>query len=250
MAHLPNSKEAYLKFMRECYGTDHTHSYIPGQWDLATIEHFSTLLKKCLHKQHLDEKDMPHIMKMLNQVHHFRQKEHDEIKRLREEAEARLRAEAEAKKHAGGHKHQDGWRWCSKCSNLWFSGNGAGVCAKGGGHDASGSYKYKLPHGGPNPKGGSQGQWRWCRKTQGMAFSGNGQHKCPGGGHHDHTGSFDYHLNHGKGHAGQNQWRWCCKCQELFHGELGTNIKKTKCPVTGGNHDPTGSHDYVLAYDP
>jgi len=243
---LPNGKHHYEKFMKHCFGHEHAGAY-GGDWNLEVIDRFATHLKRMLHggqNKHMDDKEMHHVHKMLNEVHAFRERElAEEIARARAEEEARKRA-AEAKQQHAGQQHQDGWRWCCKCSNMCFSGNGAGVCAKGGGHDFTGSYKYRLPHGHANPHGGSQNNWRWCRKTQTIAFTGNGPRNCAAGGQHDHTGSYDYHLNH-KGQGGQNDWRWCKNCQELFHNG---SRAKTKCPVSGGNHDPTGSYDYTIEY--
>jgi hypothetical protein len=38
---------------------------------------------------------------------------------------------------------QSGWRWCNKCSCLWYAG-GTGACAAGGVHQYSVSYNYFL----------------------------------------------------------------------------------------------------------
>jgi len=45
--------------------------------------------------------------------------------------------------------HQDNWRWCSKCQNLFFGGIAASTCAAGGAHSPpgqSGSANYCLPY--------------------------------------------------------------------------------------------------------
>jgi len=40
---------------------------------------------------------------------------------------------------------QPGWKWCSKCQGLFFSGNqSAGICPSGGQHDGSNSGEYSL----------------------------------------------------------------------------------------------------------
>jgi hypothetical protein len=40
---------------------------------------------------------------------------------------------------------QRGWRFCSKCNGLFFSGGGAaGTCPAGGGHDGAASGDYAL----------------------------------------------------------------------------------------------------------
>jgi hypothetical protein len=43
--------------------------------------------------------------------------------------------------------HQSGWRWCSKCQGLWFSGNPTdGRCPAGGPHSSQPSGNYFLFH--------------------------------------------------------------------------------------------------------
>lgn len=258
---LPNDKHDFMHIMK-AFGLEHKHAeaaYVPGTFDLKALDHFAAHFRKLLghHELHSHGNKIAHILDKVTEHRNALKREREEAaRRQHEEEERRRREEAERKKH---HHHpqpqpqpqhhqklQDGWRWCNKCSNMTFSGNGPSVCAKGGGHDFGGSFKYKLPHGGANPHGGSQHGWRWCKKSQAMTFSLNGAAKCVAGGHHDHSGSFEYHLNH-KGQPGQGDWRWCCKCQELFHNG---SRAKTKCPATGGNHDPSGSFDYVIAYDP
>lgn len=41
---------------------------------------------------------------------------------------------------------QGGWRFCRKCSVLFFGGN-PGSCVRGGGHDGTGSFNFVLAHG-------------------------------------------------------------------------------------------------------
>ncbi len=39
---------------------------------------------------------------------------------------------------------QKNWRWCSKCSGLWYGGHPAGPCPGGGSHNMTGSGNYTL----------------------------------------------------------------------------------------------------------
>ena len=45
---------------------------------------------------------------------------------------------------------------------------------------------------------------------------------------------------------GQDRWRWCRKCQGLW---FSGNPTKGACPV-GGDHEASGSSNYVLAQTP
>jgi len=133
---------------------------------------------------------------------------------------------------------QRNWRWCSKCSGLWFGGNGVGKCPAGGGHTKVASGNYSLVHQATSAPG--QSNWRWCSKCQGLWFGGNPAGKCPGGGNHTKVGSGNYTLAHQSG-AGQANWRWCSKCQGLA---FGGNAARP-CPA-GGVHTNVGSGDYRL----
>ena len=89
-----------------------------------------------------------------------------------------------------------------------------------------------------------QDLWRYCCGCKGMIFAG--QTQCSAGGVHDSSGSFHYDLKYNFGTfkwEGQADWRWCGKCSNLFfagNGSLG------RCPA-GGEHDLSGSYDYVLS---
>lgn len=54
---------------------------------------------------------------------------------------------------------QSNWRFCRKCSVLFFGGN-PGPCVRGGRHDGTGSFDFVLRHGKkfrPHPGGGGSG---------------------------------------------------------------------------------------------
>lgn len=85
------------------------------------------------------------------------------------------------------------WRWCNKCSGLFYSGHGVGKCPAGGGHDSFGSGDYSLMQN----VGTFQNNWRWCNKCQGLFFAGHGAGVCPASGGHAlpaQTGSGDYSV--------------------------------------------------------
>jgi kumamolisin len=71
-----------------------------------------------------------------------------------------------------GRGQQGGWRWCRKCSGMFFALNPSkGVCPSDGqAHDDSQSPHYAAVRGdGDDPV--QQGGWRWCHKCQGMFFA-------------------------------------------------------------------------------
>jgi hypothetical protein len=134
---------------------------------------------------------------------------------------------------------QDGWRWCSKCQGLWFSGKQSeGVCPNGGGHVREGSVDYSLVVESPDYNG--QHDWRWCSKCQGLWYSANpSDGVCPGGGAHTQADSPDYALG---ANSGQHGWRWCSKCQGLWFSR---NQSEGVCP-NGGGHSLAGSINYGI----
>lgn len=87
----------------------------------------------------------------------------------------------------------------------------------------------------------------WCNKCHGLTFAGNSSlGRCPAGGDHDHAGSVNYSIScDGTPVPKINQanWRWCNKCQWLTFA--GNSPVLGPCPA-GGEHNHTGSGDYVL----
>lgn len=87
--------------------------------------------------------------------------------------------------------YQDGWRVCSLCNGLWWSGL-AGFCpADPAGHNAVGSAAYVLAQ---TPLGIGQADWRFCQKCAGMFFADHSDGVCPAGGTHDASSSGNYVL--------------------------------------------------------
>ncbi len=141
---------------------------------------------------------------------------------------------------------QTGWRQCSKCSCLWFTGNTTSKCPAGGAHgSALGGYGVSAPNTAPIP---GQSNWRWCRKCQCMFFSGNAtQGVCIAGGAHDKSQSGDYTVPTGYwgswGGAEISAWRWCKKCEALFHP---TSTSGKTCHA-GLKHDGSQSGSYAVS---
>lgn len=143
---------------------------------------------------------------------------------------------------------QDGWFYCTKCSNLYFEA-GKGVCAAGGqhAHDAgSGSYTLNYT---TSPCNG-QADWYWCKQCS-CLFFGLANKKCMAGGKHqtDSKSSSSYILCYTKNGAvidanHQSEWHFCNKCSGLFFAH-----NDGVC-AGGGKHffSNETSGNYVLAH--
>ncbi|RSL85668.1 hypothetical protein CDV31_016527 [Fusarium ambrosium] len=131
---------------------------------------------------------------------------------------------------------QNNWRWCQKCSSLFYRGDA--LCVPGRVHDHSSSGTYTLSESATGQVG-----WKWCKNCQVLSFTGNGTiGPCKAGGQHDVSGSSNYRLQ--QNGDGQDNWRWCRKCQVLSFagGPVGD------CQA-GGKHDFNGSGNYSLCID-
>jgi len=152
------------------------------------------------------------------------------------------------------------WRWCERCSGLWFAGNASrGRCPAGasydGGHYSTGSANYVLKFASEG--GSGQSLWKCCAKCQGLWYGGTSSFgSCSGnGGRHSsitdnppYTFSSDYLLedvSHRDRPGGQNQWRWCFKCLGLFFDGISPGASGI-CPKDHAHHGLMGSADYVL----
>ena len=145
---------------------------------------------------------------------------------------------------------QNNWQWCNKCQAISFAGNAwLGECPAGVLHDHVGSGNYCIMMNGAVPPG-CQDNWRWCNKCRALSFAGSlSLGKCSAGGMHNHAGSGDYILPIRASGASvpldyQDNWRWCKKCQVLAFG----GASSTGPCAEGGQHDHTGSGNYMLGY--
>ena len=144
--------------------------------------------------------------------------------------------------------NQDEWRFCRKCSVLFYSGfPKKGQCAAGGAHVRGDAHtlegdNYIIPHDVPeSPK--AQGGWRNCHKCQAMFFDGYANKgACPAGGGHGAAG-FVFVLPHDVADRGltQKEWRYCGKCHALFYNGV---QNKGRC-AAGGFHTPE-NYNFVL----
>ena len=96
---------------------------------------------------------------------------------------------------AGGDKGQGDWRFCNKCSGLFYDGyNEKGRCPAGGSHVAQG-FDFILPFNTP-AESDTQKDWRFCNKCNGMFYDGYDQKgRCPAGGGHVAQG-YNFVLSH------------------------------------------------------
>ena len=135
---------------------------------------------------------------------------------------------------------QQQWRWCSRCTGLFFAGTGttAGVCPTGGQHGPNNSSNYRLVMDVPGYAG--QHDWRFCAQCSAL-HAGGFPGRCPAtGSAHVSSPSSDYALvMNTPTFSGQHGWKWCQNCSGLFWGTGGT------CPA-GGVHVQGGTTDYAL----
>jgi hypothetical protein len=143
---------------------------------------------------------------------------------------------AAAQRHGGiDMPEQLDWRFCVKCSAMFFDGSPhKGTCPGGGGHNAEGLI-FRLPHDTAAP---GQDQWRFCSKCHAMFFDGSANKgACPSGGGHQAQGVM-FKLPHDvpPSATAQDQWRFCSKCHAMF---FDGSANKGLCP-RGAGHQAQG----------
>ena len=137
-------------------------------------------------------------------------------------------------------KGQPGWKRCSKCHVLSFTGHSGtkGACPGGGTHEHSGSPDYTLLHNIPDSAPADierEDNWRWCRKCECLAYAG--YPLCVSGGPHDLSGSMDYALKEASFRHPYRAHMACTKCFCVFRsGVVGCG----PC-ASGGNHSADGT---------
>jgi hypothetical protein len=172
--------------------------------------------------------------------------------------------------------NQSAWRFCGKCTAIFFDGRpDKGSCPTGGAHAASG-FNFVLPHDVPEtanaqsawrfcgkctamffdgrsdkgicPGGPTQSAWRFCGKCTAMFFDGRPDKGiCPAGGGGHTASGFNFVLRHDVSEAAnaQSAWRFCGKCTAMF---FDGRPDKGTCPAGGGGHTASG-FNFVLPHD-
>ena len=118
-----------------------------------------------------------------------------------------------------GQPGQPDWRFCRKCSVLYFAGEGFdGKCSRGGAHSPAG-LNFTMAFEPTSVEG--QHQWHRCKKCSILFYwedegdpltSGS----CPAGGTHVRV-DWRYVLPVTEaGSDGQPDWRFCANCHGLF----------------------------------
>jgi hypothetical protein len=141
---------------------------------------------------------------------------------------------------------QQNWRWCSRCSGLFWPGPSAGMCPAGGTHGPNTSSNYRLVMDVPSYQG--QHDWRFCNKCSGFFWAGGQQSagRCPAGGTHSRGTSSDYAvIMNDPSFSGQHGWRFCGNCSGLFWLWDAGATNGGSCPA-GGVHVQSGTTDYAL----
>ncbi len=95
---------------------------------------------------------------------------------------------------------QAGWRFCHKCSSLFFDGytDNKGVCANGAGHEAAGFQFILTSNTAPPWIQSQQPGWKCCQKCFALFFDGYEDNKglCPASGRHEPSEDWHLILNH------------------------------------------------------
>jgi hypothetical protein len=147
---------------------------------------------------------------------------------------------------------QNNWRFCGKCSQLFFDGYPEkGRCPAGGGHSAIG-FNFRIEYSSSRtqelPGRQRQYDWRFCHKCCTMFFDGYpNKGTCSAGNGHAAAG-FIFGLWDVNGPSFptskmQNNWRFCNKCHALFFDGY---PEKGRCSA-GGGHVAQG-YNFKLFY--
>jgi hypothetical protein len=97
-----------------------------------------------------------------------------------------------------GGSGEPGWKWCCNCQGLFWGGGGAGICAKGGGHDQSNGADYVLSYGSSNSPAREKG-WHYCNDCRLLfrGVSGGRTGVCPANtAGHATQSNLDYCLSY------------------------------------------------------
>jgi hypothetical protein len=131
-------------------------------------------------------------------------------------------------------QNQEEWRYCDKCTVLFFNGGAnKGRCQAGGGHEAQGN-DFLLQYGNSAEIPNQQINWRFCDKCSEMFFDGSpNKGRCPAGNGH-HAQGFNFRLPHDINTNAnyQSGWRFCNKCSAMFYDGA---AYKGKCPAGAGH---------------
>jgi hypothetical protein len=148
---------------------------------------------------------------------------------------------------AGQTGDQGDWRFCNKCSGMFWNGVAdKGHCPGGGGHAEQG-WQFSLHFDSEKAGANMQYDWRFCGKCKSLFYDGDpNKAHCAGGGGHQAQGLM-FGLHSQPPATGQNQkdWRFCTKCHVLFWDGVSD---KGHCPA-GGGHQAQGLMFYVSFID-
>lgn len=159
--------------------------------------------------------------------------------------------------------NQSDWRFCVKCSSLFWNGDPQGlkgVCAKDRqGHDAAG-FNFVIERDLPESEN-IQPNWRFCVKCFLMFWDGDQREKgvCAKDGREHDAEGYNFALSHTTpaspildSPTRQGQWRFCPKCFSTFWNAAPLrpdgSPNKGVCAKDGQGHDPVG-YNFVLSHD-
>lgn len=135
---------------------------------------------------------------------------------------------------------QLGWRFCQKCSAMFYNDDTPkGACPGGGGGHLAQGFLFALHYDDAAPATNvTQYAWRFCQKCHALIYDGEAaKGPCPAGARHVPQG-FNFGLGHpsSPGVVAQADWRFCIKCFVLFWNG-GGNVGRC---TAGGGHQAQG----------
>jgi hypothetical protein len=149
---------------------------------------------------------------------------------------------------------QGSWRWCGRCSALFYGPHQSSSICPGADHHSFGSnWLYIVPYDEPAGTLNPQPRWYWCGQCKGLFHTDNIAYTfggvCPKPGHPAHQagqGSFQYSVYYATPSLGQPNWAYCRVCYGLFWLQP-PYLAYGECPA-GGLHDGSNTYNYDLAY--
>lgn len=146
---------------------------------------------------------------------------------------------------------QSGWRWCSRCSGLFYGPQQAqSICPGAAHHNLGSNWIYSVPYNEPGGTTDPQPGWFWCTQCKGLFHGGSLTFggRCPlsPSASHQAGSSFHYSMYYSTS-VGQASWAYCQVCAGLFWLQPGYQFYG-ECPWAAGPHDGTNTYNYDLSY--
>jgi hypothetical protein len=153
---------------------------------------------------------------------------------------------------------QTRWRFCGKCTALFFSDAGNGHCPSDNGSHAPAGFVFTLQHSTPESLD-RQTNWQRCTKCSCLYFDGfpdNGSCPLDGQGHESDPVSFRFTLAHNPGEDvnTRGSFRFCLRCHGLVRTDQSSVFPWTAPTVVDNADHPlleshAGQGLVMISYD-